>query len=63
MPDPIENIANLIIEEAKANYSDNNLHQSVCHVLILVGIEVEEKMTEIRRAEIAARLRKEVGGD
>ena len=61
MPDPIETIANLIVEEA-SNIPDNDLMRAVYHVKRLVELKVGDMMEIIRNAELAERLRKEIIG-
>lgn len=62
MPDPIENIANLIIEEA-ANRDGNNLIRAIYNVNLSVRMRVLEMISEIKVAEIAERLKREIVGD
>lgn len=62
MPDPIETIATLIVTEA-ANRDTDNLLRAIYDVNFSVRMRVQEMMSEINVAEIADRLRKEVGGD
>ncbi len=61
MPNPIENIANLIIEEA-ANVPAENLPTAIYHVQLSVRRRVLEMMEEIKEAELAERLKREISG-
>lgn len=56
MDNAIENIANLIVEEARSTDSHNNLISSIHRVQYLLGREMTKKKNEIRRKEIAWRL-------
>ena len=47
----IKTIADLIIEEAKVENSDNSLTGSIGHVQHLVMMEVLRRLDDIRRAE------------
>lgn len=62
MPNPIETIATLIVTEA-ANRDTDNLMRAIYDVNYSVRMRVLEMMSEINVAEIADRLRKEVGGE
>ena len=59
----IKNIADLIIAEAKVENSDNSLAGSIGHVQHLVMMEVSRRLDEIRREEVAWRLKKEIIGE
>ncbi len=63
MTDPIENIAAQIIAEAK-NLKPDNLIRGIHQIHYLVNLKLLAVIKEEeRKAEVAARLRKEVGGE
>ncbi len=60
--DVIQNIANLIIAEAR-NVEGDDIGRAVYHIHLLVRARVLEMVREIRQAETANRLKKEILGD